>query len=426
MKPADLQANPKNWRKHPTHQQKAMQGILDEVGWVAQIIWNKQTGHLIDGHLRVEMALRNKETSVPVNVVDLTPEEEILILSTFDPIGAMAETDKAMLEELMKSIESEEEAINQMIATIAKEERIDIGGDLVEAPKPQIDQAAELQTKWGTARGQLWQCGDHRVLCGDSTNAGDVARLMGGEKVIACITSPPYAAQREYRGVAEWDTLVPPVIANAHGVTAQDGHLLVNLGLVHTDGKVFEYWRPLIDTMADLRPLYGWYVWDKLNAVPGDSKGRLAMCHEWIFHFATSPRTVNKTKECKMAGKYHGKTGQRAKEGHIKEWHGQDRPCQDFKVADSVIRATYAHSAGIDHPAQYSEAFVSEMIEPFTMPGESILDPFLGSGTTMIACEQLGRRCFGIEISPAYVAVILQRFYDMTGKAPVLLEEVPA
>lgn len=88
MKVSDLKANPKNWRKHPTAQQNALAGVLDEVGWVTQVIWNRRTGHLIDGHLRVDIAAKRNEKTVPVNVVDLSEEEEAMILATFDPTSS--------------------------------------------------------------------------------------------------------------------------------------------------------------------------------------------------------------------------------------------------------------------------------------------------------------------------------------------------
>jgi len=121
MKVSDLKANPKNWRKHPTAQQNALAGVLDEVGWVTQVIWNRRTGHLIDGHLRVDLAAKRKEKTVPVNVVDLSEEEEAMILATFDPISAMAEADKQMLAGLMESIETEDAAIRDLLRGLADE-----------------------------------------------------------------------------------------------------------------------------------------------------------------------------------------------------------------------------------------------------------------------------------------------------------------
>ena len=91
--PDQLLANPRNWRIHPKAQQDALAGVLSEVGWVQDIIVNQQTGHVVDGHLRVSLALARGEESIPVAFVDLTDEEELLILASFDAISANASTD---------------------------------------------------------------------------------------------------------------------------------------------------------------------------------------------------------------------------------------------------------------------------------------------------------------------------------------------
>ena len=88
--PDSLLANPANWRIHPKHQQDALEGVLNEVGSVQQVIVNQRTGNLIDGHLRVTLAMRRNEATIPVNYVDLSPEEESLILATLDPLSALA------------------------------------------------------------------------------------------------------------------------------------------------------------------------------------------------------------------------------------------------------------------------------------------------------------------------------------------------
>jgi ParB-like chromosome segregation protein Spo0J len=96
--PESLTANPRNWRKHPDAQRKALAGALSEVGWVAQVIVNKRTGHVVDGHARVELAVERKEAMVPVVYVDLTPDEEAVVLACLDSLSAMATTDTEKLD----------------------------------------------------------------------------------------------------------------------------------------------------------------------------------------------------------------------------------------------------------------------------------------------------------------------------------------
>lgn len=99
-----LLANPMNFRIHPKNQQDAMTGVLNQVGWVQRVIVNKRTGHIVDGHLRVSLAISAGAQDVPVVYVDLTDAEEALILATLDPISAMAATDADKLRELMELV----------------------------------------------------------------------------------------------------------------------------------------------------------------------------------------------------------------------------------------------------------------------------------------------------------------------------------
>lgn len=105
---------------HPKHQQDALAGVLDEVGWVQQVIVNRRTGHLIDGHLRVALAMRRNEPTVPVLYVDLDEAEEALILATLDPLAAMAAADAEKLDELLREVSTGEAAVQEMLAELAE------------------------------------------------------------------------------------------------------------------------------------------------------------------------------------------------------------------------------------------------------------------------------------------------------------------
>lgn len=135
--PEQLLANPKNWRIHPSEQQEGLQGVLDEVGFVQGVIVNQATGFVVDGHMRVSLALRTEQSKIPVTYVDLTAEEEDTILSTFDPIGAMAVTDRVKLKDILDSVETENERVNKIMSDIAKRER-------VEVPEPQAEDEEPL------------------------------------------------------------------------------------------------------------------------------------------------------------------------------------------------------------------------------------------------------------------------------------------
>lgn len=118
--PDQLLANPLNWRIHPKFQQDALRGVLSDVGWVQRIIVNQSSGNVIDGHLRVSLALRHGAKTVPVIYVDLTDDEENEILATLDPLGAMAATDKGKLDDLLQVVTSQDESVIAMLGELSK------------------------------------------------------------------------------------------------------------------------------------------------------------------------------------------------------------------------------------------------------------------------------------------------------------------
>lgn len=118
--PASLKANPLNWRTHPPAQRDALIELLDTVGWVQQIIVNETTGHVLDGHLRVDIAIERGEKSVPVGYVELTEDEERLVLATLDTITGMAEVDTDTLDALLATISPDSgSAIDAMLAELS-------------------------------------------------------------------------------------------------------------------------------------------------------------------------------------------------------------------------------------------------------------------------------------------------------------------
>lgn len=132
--PEELLANPNNWRVHPGYQQDALDTVLSDVGFVQSVVVNERTGHLVDGHLRVMLALRKGQKAVPVNYVDLSPAEEAAILATLDPISAMAVTDKAQLADLIDAIggnmsEKMEDLLSQMRPAVTGPLTLDYGTD---------------------------------------------------------------------------------------------------------------------------------------------------------------------------------------------------------------------------------------------------------------------------------------------------------
>ena len=139
LRPSELLDNPRNWRKHPKAQLDALRGLLTEVGWVQRVIVNRTTGHIVDGHARVELARERKEPTVPVLYVALSPEEEALVLAALDPIGGMAETDSQALRNILEGLSPQDSGLASLIAYLGKSADLD---------EPTIEEAAAALSEY--------------------------------------------------------------------------------------------------------------------------------------------------------------------------------------------------------------------------------------------------------------------------------------
>ena len=387
-----IQFNPRNWRVHPLNQQNALKGVLEEVGWVQEVIVNKRTGNLIDGHLRCQLAAREGNKTIPVVYVDLSEEEEALVLSTLDPIAAMAVTDKQKLDDLFASIETENADVLKMLDDIAEKERLEYAKrDPVDA-EPQIDRAAELNEKWQVKTGDLWQIGQHKLLCGDSTKREDVERVMGGEKASICFTSPPYNAgvsaklrgntnigDNLYKDEYDDNKSQPDYFDLLMNFTDLSldvcQYVFVNIQVLSGNKRAFvDYWHHYSDQFCDVA------VWDKCHAQPAQAQRVMDSRFEFVLIF--------------------GGNGSRAI--GTREFHGM------VHNVYSGNPQRHNENASI-HAATFPVDFPVYFITNFTNDNEIIYEPFCGTGTTMVACQNLNRKCRAIEISPNYCAVILER-----------------
>lgn len=146
--PADLVANPLNWRQHPLHQRAALREVLDRVGWVQQVVVNRTTGNMVDGHLRAQLALEEQEPAVPVLYVELTEEEERLVLASLDPLAALAVPDVDQLRALLGELPELENDLGGMLDDL-------IGQYTAALPSAAVADPATEQDFWPVIRLQV-------------------------------------------------------------------------------------------------------------------------------------------------------------------------------------------------------------------------------------------------------------------------------
>lgn len=250
---------------------------------------------------------------------------------------------------------------------------------------PQVNKAEELREKWGVETGQLWELGDHRILCGDSTKAEDVERVLGGVVPLLMVTDPPYGVEYD----ASWR-------AEA-GVNKNKDKM----------GKVEN------DDIADWSPAWRLFTGDAAYVYHSGVFSSTVQASLEICDFNIRAQIIwAKDRMALSRGDYHWQhescwyAVRKGKKGHRNDDRKQTTLWQIPSREDS------GHGHGTQKPVEC-------MARPIrNHDSEFVYEPFSGSGTTIIACEQLGRKCRAIEISPAYVAVAIQRWADATGKEP--------
>jgi hypothetical protein len=395
VRASDLIPNHENWRTHPKAQKDALQGILDEIGYADALLAREVDGKLIliDGHLRRETT---PDSMVPVLVLDVSESEAQKMLMTLDPLAAMAGTDKDQLKVLFENVETESQAVADMLTNMA----IDAGiiprdEPAEEGPDPCLEKIAELISKWETKDGQRWKIRSrdgevtHYLRCGDSTSPEAVSDLLRGAEPFLMVTDPPYGVDYD----ASWrnDAL---------------GGNRSNVRKVENDDRV--------DWTAAYQLFQGAvvYVWHG-----GKYAGAVASHLEASAFQIRAQIVWRKPQLVVSRGHYHGQhepCWYAVRKGQTSKWTGDRKQSTMWDISnqrdseDSTVHST--------------QKPVECMARPMRNHGEKgclVYDPFLGSGTSIIAAEQSGRVCYGMELDPGYVAVILQRCSDF-GMIPEL------
>ena len=404
--PELLLANPANWRVHPKEQQQALAGALSEVGWVAQVLVNRTTGHVVDGHLRVELAISRGEPSVPVVYVELSEAEERLVLASLDPLAAMASAEKDALAALLAEIETGDAALARMLAELADHHGIrrPILGDPDEVPP--VPDEADVYVR----PGDLWLLGDHRLLCGDATSPEAVARLLDAAEPTLLATDPPYGVSLDptwrdgvYNELGPAER--PYMRTTGHRNTTVSGDTRVD-------------WSEAFALVPSLRVGYVWHAgvyaaevaaglerigFEIASQVIWD-KGLFAMSRGW-YHWGHEPCWVIR------------------KPGIPNLFHGSRDQSTVWRAPSPKMIMAGSEEEKQDHPAQKPVVLFETPIRNHLAAGEAVLDPFLGSGTTLVAAETLGRRCLGMEIDPRYVQLTIERWQGLTGRTADRVEQ---
>jgi DNA modification methylase len=405
VRAGDLLPNPKNWRRHPRAQADALRGILAEVGFADALLARETAAGLmlIDGHLRAETT---PDMEVPVLILDLNEAESDKLLLVLDPLAAMAEADKASVNALLATVHTDSQAVASLLARIAAGEAAWQGHndptEVAEIPA-QVDMAAELQAKWGTAAGQAWQIGPHRLVCGDCRDEGTAGRLWrdGRPKLRMVWTDPPYgvdyAAKNAFLNRSDRGNRIQAPIENDKLTAGETGIMFKQ-------------------ALAVARQF----------AEPGAACYATVPSGPLLFYFFQAFTAAGFTFHAQLTWvKHHFVIG-------MADYHHRYEPILygwlpdaahyfvDDRSQDDVFEVDKPHVSKW-HPTTKPVELVARMVANSSRRGETVYDPFCGSGTTLVACDQLGRTGYGVEIDPGYVAVAIQRLADL-GLEPKIVD----
>lgn len=374
----ELRPNPRNWRRHPDAQRAALRAAFRDIGYADALIARRARNGslvLIDGHLRQEET--DPSTPVPVLVLDVTEREADRLLLTLDPLAGMAEPDEEALAALLKDADV---GSTELQGWLEQHLSMPVGGRNGADP----DEVPEFPAEPVTQPGDLWTLGDHRLLCGDATQAGTLDRVMAESSADLVFTDPPYGVS--YEGGA--------------------GTRRKRERLAGDDGDIYAAFIPLLAGVVDPRAaLYLWFagrearaasvaleeagwtvrsllVWNKLNPHYGAYTAQYLQRHEVCFYAH--------------------------RRGASPQWFGPSNEVSVWDIAQPTRNEL--------HPTQKPVDLARRALRNSSAPGALVLDPFLGSGSTLVAGEEMGRRCYAVEIEPAYCDVAVRRWEQFTGR----------
>jgi len=411
VKISDIENHPNNPKIHEDKQIRLIEKSIKKFGYTNPVILSAD-GIILAGHARVKAAIQMGQDTIPAIRTKLTGKDADAYLIADNRLTELAQYDRDILSDLLSDLPADLVDLTgfdsvQVDALLAGEDIPEIekfiSDSQPEEPReevgaePQIDRAAELNKKWQVQPGDLWQCGDHRLICGDCTDSAVVERVMMGEKADMVFTSPPYnqggKAKRlpafyggngDNKTKDEYAEFIINTLKVISCISKDDTPILWNVS--YNANSRDDYGRLIF---SDYNPFHVMetIIWDKKHGFNISARGILSRDSEFIFLMVRGEDYYTN-------------------QGRYDTWYNTWR-----------ISTNGSQTEG--HGAAFPIGLPIKGIESFCIDVGLVFEPFLGSGTTLIACENTGRKCRGIEISPDYCAVVLERFKEATGKEPV-------
>lgn len=411
--PEDLKRDARPLRRHSPKQLRAIRKSLEKYRYMRPILAD-QAGVIVDGDALVTVARRMKLIQVPVIRIDHLSKEELRQLTiSLNRTQELGGWDFAVLSddfaEILKiddtfdfdTLGYESAEVDQIIFTGQERDPRPDPADAVPDPGPAV-----------TRVGDFWLIGKHRILCGSSLDPAVVVKLMGGKLAAAAFTDPPYNVPID-KNVGGNGSVHHREFAMASGEMTKEEFIaflskIFSLMAKHSKPGSIHYtcmdWRHSEEILAAARDVFSELknicVWAKDTAGMGSF---YRSQHELVFVFKSG---IGSHRNNIQLGK-----------------HGRNRSnVWNYPNVGVFGRKTEEGSLLAMHPTVKPVAMVADALLDCTDRGSIVLDPFLGSGTTLVAADRIGRVCYGIELDPAYVDVAIRRLQKLTGLKAVHAE----
>ena len=401
---AKLTEDPANARKHSARNLEAIRQSLQRFGQQTPIV--VRDGVIVKGNATSRAARELGWTMIAAIPTALSDAELIAYGIADNRTGELAEWDDEVLDRLLSALPEDLRAS----AGWQQNELAELRGRLI--PDKVVEDEPPAPDPTAVSRpGDLWVLGEHRLLCGDSTNAADVDRVLEGRQADLIATDPPYVVN--YTGARptgdggsggkDWSTLyreidIPDARAFFAAVFGQVARVLAPHAAVYC-------WH------ADVRAHELRAVWDELGLLHHQNiiwVKPVPVISRMFWHYRHEPCLMGWRKGSKPAH------------------DGEHATSTVWEVAGDELSVWYLswegkrRVSGNEHPTQKPVEIFARPMRKHTMPGATCFEPFSGSGTQLVAAEQLRRRCCAIEIQPVFVDVAIRRWQALTGRAAVL------
>ena len=377
--PADY--NPRKDLKAGDPEYDKLKQSIQEFGYVEPIIWNKTTGRVVGGHQRLKVLLDMGVTEVDCVVIEMDEDKEKALNVALNKISGDWDKDKLML--LITDLQGVDFDVSLTGFDAAELDELFKDSLKEGIEDDEFDVDAELEKPLMTKRGDLWKLGSHRLVCGDSTKEESFSLLMDGKLANLVVTDPPYNVNYEgaagkikndnMENLAFYEFLLA-AFKNTEAVMTQDSSIYV----FHADTEGLNFRKAFSDAGFYLS---GTCIWKKQSLVLGRSPYQWQ--HEPVLF------------GWKKKGKH--------------KWYA-DRKQTTIWEFEKPRRNS-------DHPTMKPVALVAHPIINSSLSNCIVLDPFGGSGSTLIACEQTDRICYTIELEEKFCDVIVERYISNIGNA---------